>query len=140
MEISERLQKLRKENNLSQEELANKLELSRQAISKWESGITSPDIKNIIKLSEIYGVSTDYILLGRENNNESIKDKNEDFISQDIPIKSKKKKSVLSWVLFSMFILFLIVLIFNFIVPANITKVNNLNNVTTVEMEEINNQ
>lgn len=140
MEISERLQKLRKENNLSQEELANKLELSRQAISKWESGITSPDIKNIIKLSEIYGVSTDYILLGRENNSESIKGKNEDIINQDTLIKPKKKKSVLSWVLLSMFILFLIVLIFNFIVPANITKVNNLNNVTTVEMEEINNQ
>ncbi|WP_243660024.1 helix-turn-helix domain-containing protein [Miniphocaeibacter halophilus] len=69
--ISERLQNLRKERNYSQEELAEKLNISRQAISKWESGQGNPDIDNIIKLSEIYNISTDYILLGKDIKNNS---------------------------------------------------------------------
>ena len=66
MEISERLQQLRKEENYSQEQLAEMLGISRQAVSKWESGQGYPDINNIIKLTEIYNVSADYILLGKE--------------------------------------------------------------------------
>lgn len=65
MTLSDRLQALRKEKNLSQEQLAEKLGVSRQAISKWESSQATPDINNILKLSEIYNVSTDYILLGK---------------------------------------------------------------------------
>lgn len=64
MSISERLLELRKKNGDSQEQLADKLEVSRQAVSKWESGQGNPDLENVIKLSEIYGVSTDYILKG----------------------------------------------------------------------------
>ncbi|BDR86228.1 helix-turn-helix domain-containing protein [Clostridium tetani] len=59
MEISERLQQLRKLANYSQEQLADMLGVSRQAISKWESGQSNPDISNVIKLSGIYNVSTD---------------------------------------------------------------------------------
>lgn len=69
MSLSIRLQELRKEANLSQEQLAEKLGLSRQAISKWESEQSNPDINNIIKLSKIYNVSTDYILKGEEVTN-----------------------------------------------------------------------
>lgn len=65
MEISERLQQLRKKENYSQEQLAEMLGISRQAVSKWESRQGYPDINNIIKLTEIYGVSADYILLGK---------------------------------------------------------------------------
>lgn len=66
MGISERLQKLRKHERYSQEQLAEKLGVTRQAISKWESNQGNPDINNIIKLSEIYNVSTDYLLKGEE--------------------------------------------------------------------------
>lgn len=66
MELYERLIELRKRNNLSQEELAEKLDISRQAISKWESNQSNPDIDNIIRLGEIYNVSMDYILCGKE--------------------------------------------------------------------------
>ena len=66
MEISERLQQLRKKENYSQEQLAEMLGISRQAVSKWESKQGYPDINNIIKLTEIYNVSADYILLGKE--------------------------------------------------------------------------
>ncbi|MGL6198141.1 MAG: helix-turn-helix domain-containing protein [Lachnospiraceae bacterium] len=64
MQLSERLQDLRKRNNDSQEKLAEKLGVSRQAVSKWESGQGNPDINNIIKISGLYNVSTDYLLLG----------------------------------------------------------------------------
>lgn len=67
MKLDERLILLRKKAGLSQEKLAEKLDISRQAVSKWESGATNPDINNVISLSEIYGVSTDYILLGKED-------------------------------------------------------------------------
>ncbi|EJE7233483.1 helix-turn-helix transcriptional regulator [Clostridium botulinum] len=77
MEISERLQQLRKLANYSQEQLADMLNVSRQAISKWESGQSNPDINNVIKLSGIYNVSTDYILIGKEPNSESTENKTE---------------------------------------------------------------
>ncbi len=70
MEISERLQQLRKLANYSQEQLADMLGVSRQAISKWESAQANPDINNIIKLSDIYNVSADYILMGKESNSD----------------------------------------------------------------------
>lgn len=77
MTLSDRLQALRKSHNLSQEQLAEKLDVSRQAISKWESGQANPDINNILKLSNIYEVSTDYILMGKELDNQIV---NEDHI------------------------------------------------------------
>lgn len=67
MEIYERLFELRKKANMSQEELAVKLDVSRQAVSKWEAGQANPDIENIMKLSKIYNVSTDFILFGEVN-------------------------------------------------------------------------
>ena len=72
MTLSDRLQALRKSHNLSQEQLAEKLDVSRQAISKWEGGQANPDINNILKLSDIYKVSTDYILTGKELDNQIV--------------------------------------------------------------------
>ena len=66
MDIAERLQDLRKKAGYSQEQVAEMLGISRQAVSKWESGQGKPDIENIIKLTEVYSVSADYILLGTE--------------------------------------------------------------------------
>ena len=64
MDLADRLQELRKKAGYSQEQVADMLGLSRQAISKWESRQGKPEIDNIIKLTEIYHVSADYILLG----------------------------------------------------------------------------
>ena len=66
MNISDRIRELRKKNGLSQEELADRLGVSRQAISKWESEGSLPDIDKVIRLSECFEVSTDYILKGEE--------------------------------------------------------------------------
>lgn len=67
MNISERIQTLRKSKNLSQEELANEIGVSRQAVSKWESEQSTPDLDKIIALSEYFNVSTDYLLKGKES-------------------------------------------------------------------------
>ena len=64
IEIADRLVKLRKEHNLSQEALASKLGLSRQAVSKWERAEASPDTDNLVALAELYGVPLDEILNG----------------------------------------------------------------------------
>ena len=66
MDISERIQGLRKAGGLSQEELADRLGVSRQAVSKWESGQSTPDLEKVIGLSSFFSVSTDYILKGTE--------------------------------------------------------------------------
>ena len=62
MAISDKIQNLRKENGLSQEAFAEKLGVSRQSVSKWESGAAMPDIDKIVSMSEIFGVTTDYLL------------------------------------------------------------------------------
>lgn len=64
MELNERLRELRKKAGYSQEELAEELNISRQAVSKWENGTANPDINNLIQLAKLYQVSTDYILFG----------------------------------------------------------------------------
>ena len=62
MILAEKIAKLRKQNSWSQEELAEKLGISRQSVSKWESGASIPDLDKIVRMSGIFGVSTDYLL------------------------------------------------------------------------------
>ena len=62
MILAEKIMEERKKNGCSQEELAEKLSVSRQAVSKWESAQSIPDLQRVIQLSEIFGVSTDYLL------------------------------------------------------------------------------
>lgn len=63
LEIANRLVSLRREHGLSQEELAAKLGVSRQAVSKWERCESSPDTDNLIALARLYGISLDTLLL-----------------------------------------------------------------------------
>ena len=62
IEIANRLVQLRKQHGYSQDELAAKLGLSRQAVSKWERAEASPDTDNLIMLSRVYGISLDELL------------------------------------------------------------------------------
>ena len=62
MDIGNNIMKLRKKNNLSQEELAEKVDVARQTISKWELGETSPDLKQAKILSKIFNVSLDELV------------------------------------------------------------------------------
>ena len=67
MNIADRIQSLRKIKGISQEELADKIGVTRQSVSKWESEQSTPDIEKIILLSEYFEVTTDYLLKGIEN-------------------------------------------------------------------------
>ena len=70
-----RLLQYRKLHNLSQEELAEKIGVSRQAVSKWERAEASPDTDNLILLAEVYGVTLDELLQGEDE--PAIKDNSE---------------------------------------------------------------
>lgn len=62
MTLGDKISRLRKENNYTQEQLANLLGVSRQAISKWESDITYPETEKLIRISELFSCSLDYLL------------------------------------------------------------------------------
>ena len=66
MEFNEKLQHLRKENNMTQEQLAERLYVSRAAVSKWESGKGYPNIESLKAISKLFSVSIDDLLSGDE--------------------------------------------------------------------------
>ena len=73
MNIADRIQTLRKSCGISQEELADRIGVSRQAVSKWESEQSTPDIDKIILLSDYFNVTTDYLLKGIEPTDDAAK-------------------------------------------------------------------
>jgi len=79
MKFNDKLQKIRKENNITQEGLADKLNVSRQAVSKWESGTAYPDTEKLIQISKIFNVSLDELI-----NDDIDVNKNKDNINKKI--------------------------------------------------------
>lgn len=67
MTIGSRIAALRKKNNYSQEYVAEKLGVSRQAVSKWERDLSHPDTQNLIQLAELFSSTVEYIAIGKEN-------------------------------------------------------------------------
>ena len=66
MILAEKIMEERKKNGWSQEELADKLGVSRQSVSKWESAQSIPDLQRILEMSRLFNVSTDYLLKDEE--------------------------------------------------------------------------
>ena len=97
IEIADRLVKLRKKYGYSQEELADKLGLSRQAVSKWERAEASPDTDNLICLAKLYGVSLDELLATDEDIDtivkEQVKDEKKETSSESKEDENTEKKS-----------------------------------------------
>lgn len=81
LNLSEKLQILRKKNGLSQEELAERLGISRQAVSKWESGQSAPDLNKLIIISELYNVTIDNL----------VKESDEFIFEQNNEVKDEEK-------------------------------------------------
>lgn len=97
MNFSEKLIRLRKREGISQEELASYLEVSRQAVSRWEQGTALPDAGNLLKLRQRFGVSLDWLLedaQGWENLTDGAPTADEDGGAAPLP---KLRKSVLPW-------------------------------------------
>ena len=80
MTLGEKIQSLRKKNGWSQETLAEKINVSRQALSKWEADAAAPNVENIIQLSKLFCVTTDYLLFDEAETAETVSDgqKNKD--------------------------------------------------------------
>ena len=87
MILADKIIRLRKKNGWSQEELADKMNVSRQAVSKWEGAQTIPDLEKILQLSVLFGVTTDYLLKDEIENEELTNDKASDSTVQRISIE-----------------------------------------------------
>ena len=101
MTIADRIQTLRKSKGMSQEELADAAGVSRQAVSKWESEQSTPDIDKVIILSEIFDVTTDYLLRGIEPVENNDHKTMADVVDQKILTEKngKRMKTALKWFL-----------------------------------------
>lgn len=64
--IGERIKSCREQENITQEDLSQKLNVSRQSVSKWEKGTSLPDIDRLVSLSELFNISLDELITGKE--------------------------------------------------------------------------
>lgn len=101
MTIADRIQSLRKAKGMSQEELADRVGVSRQAVSKWESEQATPDLDKVVIMSDIFEVTTDYLLKGIEPVKTDDHKTMADVLDQRILTEknSKRAKSALKWFL-----------------------------------------
>ncbi len=89
MNIGEKLYDLRREKHLSQEEVAGKLNVTRQTISKWETNQSTPDFDKIVPLCQLYGISADELLTGARKEEKNLKIEN-----QEEKLENKRKKAM----------------------------------------------
>ena len=98
MKFCDKLQKIRKENNITQEGLADKLSVSRQAVSKWESGTAYPDTEKLIQISKIFNVSLDELVNDNKDSSSIKKNKKFNFMETfDIISKFISKSFNMFW-------------------------------------------
>ena len=99
IELANKLAELRKQKGLSQEELADKLNVSRQTISKWERGEASPDTDNLVELAKLYEISLDKLLGLKVEEQKEIKGESEEakikISNSKIEINDGKEKVIL---------------------------------------------
>jgi len=128
MRLSEKIHQLRKERGLSQEELASQLTVSRQAISKWELGESIPDTENVVQLSNIFDVSTDYLLKDDYENDQNSSN------TQDAETKCKRKGKIALALLLSIGTIGIItLLILTSVIPAHRTVRHTVNLIELAE-------
>lgn len=101
MNFSEKLVTLRKANNLTQEELAEKLDVSRQSISKWESGQVTPELEKIVAISAIFSVTTDYLLKSSEIDDLSVKTEMLERQQQLMLVREQKRHQIRECVMYA---------------------------------------
>lgn len=109
MEIGKKLKEARAHSGLTQENAAEKINVSRQTISNWENEKSYPDIISVIKLSDLYSISLDDLLKGDKEMMEHLEE------STDIV---KSNKSLFSAILANIF-LFIILIVLNGFIPSN---------------------
>lgn len=94
LKIPERIKDIRDKNGLTQEELARKMSITRSSVNAWEMGISMPSPENLVRLSDIFNVSTDYIL-GVDNREtvsiDNLSDEEKKIVYELVKILKKKK-------------------------------------------------
>lgn len=101
MDFSEKLLTLRKANNLTQEQLAEKLDVSRQSVSKWESGQATPELDKIVALGAIFDVTTDYLLKSSEIDDLSVKTDILEKQQQQMLVREQKQRQISGCILYA---------------------------------------
>ena len=99
MKIGDQLKKARLDKNMTQEEVAEKIFVSRQSISNWENNKTYPDIGNVIALSDLYEISLDELLKGSDNFMKHLEE------STDIVKSNKKLMAIIVLALIAMIVM-----------------------------------
>ena len=125
MKFNERLLDLRKKNGWSQEELGYKLDVSRQTISKWESGQTTPELEKLRNLAKIFEISVDELISEEELIKEEINVEKEDKKSQDKKSSNLFKyiKRILGLIIFSILIIYIIIVCRRIAIIRNVEKI-----------------
>ena len=95
MILADKIMQLRKKNGWSQEELAEKLSVSRQAVSKWEGAQATPDLSKLLAMSQLFGVTTDYLLKDDMEAEEYAQDAEEDSSLRHVTLQ--QASDFLSW-------------------------------------------
>ena len=123
MNFNEKIMKLRKEKGWSQEEFAEKLGVSRQTISKWELGQTTPDTDNLRKMATIFGISVSELL---DENQDTVKEKSKD---------NKNNKSTIKIIILIVILILVIMGICAILLNKAINrKADEKNNISVIEM------
>lgn len=126
MSFEKNLESLRKQKGWSQDDLADRLNLTRQAVSKWETGSSKPDIDNVKNISQLFSVKIDDLL-----NNEVVEDK---AVSLNFEKKEKRENIIktIKFAIIALVIVYLITVIYKFasllIIVNGVQKYANLNN------------
>ena len=102
MNFSEKLLTLRKAKDLTQEQLAEKLDVSRQSVSKWESGQAIPELEKIVALSAIFDVTTDYLLKSSEIDDLSVKTEMLEKQQQMMLVREQKQHRIFECVMYAL--------------------------------------
>ena len=100
MDFSEKLLTLRKAKDLTQEQLAEKLNVSRQSVSKWESGQAVPELEKIVAMSVVFDVTTDYLLKSSEIDDLSVKTEMLEKQQQQMLVREQRQQKIRECILY----------------------------------------
>ena len=124
MNLGEKLFELRKEKNLSQEEVADKLNVTRQTVSKWETNQSTPDFDKIMPICELFGISTEELLTGNKKEEKQEEEQNQVIEEEKEKVLSKNEVRRKSAEVVSTSIFIYIVAVAILIIAIPVLKIN----------------
>ena len=130
MKFNEKLIELRKKEGLSQEELGYKLNVTRQTVSKWELGQTTPEMEKLVEMSKIFNISVDELI----NESEAVVNQNPIIEDQPIEEKSTKGNKAIFFIVVALIIVIVLIVLKFF---SGIFMINKIKDEGTKTQESI---